>query len=176
MKQRIGIAMALVCEPELLIADEPTTALDVTIQAQILELMKNLKRELNTSVIMITHDLGIVAEMCDKVSVVYAGEIVETGMVEDVFARENNHPYTEGLFKCLPRLDGDEKRLSPIEGFMVDSANLPKGCKFHERCSKAMDICSKEIPPVYRRGTHCISCFRYAQWGKGDGLGGKCVD
>ena len=119
---------------------------------------------------------GIVAEMCDKVSVVYAGEIVETGMVEDVFARENNHPYTEGLFKCLPRLDGDEKRLSPIEGFMVDSANLPKGCKFHERCSKAMDICSKEIPPVYRRGTHCISCFRYAQWGKGDGLGGKCVD
>ena len=168
MKQRVGIAMALICEPELLIADEPTTALDVTIQAQILELMRNLKEEFNTSMIMITHDLGIVAETCDKVSIVYAGEIVETGTIEDVFTRENNHPYTKGLFNCIPKLDSYEKRLSPIEGFIVDPTNLPGGCKFHERCANAMKICSEQCPPVYQNGTHCIKCFLYDKWENGE--------
>lgn len=164
MKQRIGIAMALVCQPDLLIADEPTTALDVTIQAQILELMLNLKREFNTAMIMITHDLGIIAETCDSLSVMYAGEIVEAGTVEDVFTRINNHPYTAGLFNCIPKLDSDERRLTPIEGFVVDPTNLPQGCKFHERCPYATDRCKKELPPSYQKGTHAIKCFRYEAW------------
>ncbi|MDO5346610.1 MAG: ABC transporter ATP-binding protein [Lachnospiraceae bacterium] len=166
MKQRVGIAIALICEPDLLIADEPTTALDVTIQAQILQLMKELKEELNTAMIMITHDLGIVAETCDSVSVMYAGEIVETGTVEDVFERKNNHPYTQGLFNCIPKLDAEEERLTPIEGFVVDPTHLPCGCKFHERCPYATERCEKELPGDYQRGTHKMKCFRYEQWGK----------
>ncbi len=166
MKQRVGIAIALVCQPDLLIADEPTTALDVTIQAQILQLMKELKRDFNTAMIMITHDLGIVAETCDSVSVMYAGEIIETGKVEDVFKREENHPYTTGLFNCIPKMESNEKRLTPIEGFVVDPTNLPTGCKFHDRCPYAADRCALELPEDYTKGTHTIKCFRYEAWGK----------
>ena len=166
MKQRVGIAIALVCQPSLLIADEPTTALDVTIQAQILDLMLNLKKELNTAVIMITHDLGIVAQTCDSISVMYAGEIVESGSVESIFRRKNNHPYTEGLFNCIPKLDSDERRLVPIEGFVVDPTHLPLGCKFHERCRYATQRCCEEIPPVYKWNTHSVKCFLYEQMEK----------
>lgn len=166
MKQRIGIAIALVCQPDLLIADEPTTALDVTIQAQILQLMRELKQNFNTAMIMITHDLGIVAETCDSVSVMYAGEIIESGTVEDVFQKIDNHPYTVGLFNCIPKLDSTEKRLTPIEGFMVDPTNLPTGCKFHDRCPYATERCSSELPKGYKKGTHEIKCFRYEHWGK----------
>ena len=166
MKQRIGIAIALVCQPDMLIADEPTTALDVTIQAQILQLMRELKQNFNTAMIMITHDLGIVAETCDSVSVMYAGEIIESGTVEDVFQKIDNHPYTVGLFNCIPKLDSTEKRLTPIEGFMVDPTNLPTGCKFHDRCPYATERCGSELPKGYKKGTHEIKCFRYEHWGK----------
>lgn len=166
MKQRIGIAIALVCQPDLLIADEPTTALDVTIQAQILQLMRELKQNFNTAMIMITHDLGIVAETCDSVSVMYAGEIIESGTVEDVFQKIDNHPYTVGLFNCIPKLDSTEKRLTPIEGFMVGPTNLPTGCKFHDRCPYATERCGSELPKGYKKGTHEIKCFRYEHWGK----------
>lgn len=166
MKQRIGIAIALVCQPDLLIADEPTTALDVTIQAQILQLMRELKQNFNTAMIMITHDLGIVAETCDSVSVMYAGEIIESGTVEDVFQKIDNHPYTVGLFNCIPKLDSTEKRLTPIEGFMVDPTDLPTGCKFHDRCPYATERCGSELPKGYKKGTHEIKCFRYEHWGK----------
>lgn len=166
MKQRIGIAIALVCQPDLLIADEPTTALDVTIQAQILQLMRELKQNFNTAMIMITHDLGIVAETCDSVSVMYAGEIIESGTVEDVFQKIDNHPYTVGLFNCIPKLDSTEKRLTPIEGFMVDPTNLPTGCKFHDRCPYATERCGSKLPKGYKKGTHEIKCFRYEHWGK----------
>lgn len=166
MKQRIGIAIALVCQPDLLIADEPTTALDVTIQAQILQLMRDLKKDFNTAMIMITHDLGIVAETCDSVSVMYAGEIIETGTVEDIFEKIHNHPYTIGLFNCIPKLNSNEKRLTPIEGFVVDPTHLPSGCKFHDRCPYATARCSEENPASYRKGTHQIKCFRYENWGK----------
>lgn len=166
MKQRIGIAIALVCQPDLLIADEPTTALDVTIQAQILQLMRELKQNFNTAMIMITHDLGIVAETCDSVSVMYAGEIIESGTVEDVFQKIDNHPYTVGLFNCIPKLDSTEKRLTPIEGFMVDPTNLPTGCKFHDRCPYATERCGSELPKGYKKGAHEIKCFRYEHWGK----------
>mgnify|MGYP004689727653 FL=1 len=166
MKQRIGIAIALVCQPDLLIADEPTTALDVTIQAQTLQLMRELKQNFNTAMIMITHDLGIVAETCDSVSVMYAGEIIESGTVEDVFQKIDNHPYTVGLFNCIPKLDSTEKRLTPIEGFMVDPTNLPTGCKFHDRCPYATERCGSELPKGYKKGTHEIKCFRYEHWGK----------
>ncbi|MBO5520779.1 MAG: ABC transporter ATP-binding protein [Eubacterium sp.] len=168
MKQRVGIAIALVCQPDLLIADEPTTALDVTIQAQILQLMKELKKNFNTALIMITHDLGIVAETCDSVSVMYAGEIVETGTVEDIFSKQDNHPYTTGLFNCIPKLDSNEKRLTPIEGFVVDPTNLPKGCKFHDRCPHATERCAAELPQDYTKGTHTVKCYLYENWGKGD--------
>ena len=166
MKQRIGIAIALVCQPDLLIADEPTTALDVTIQAQILQLMRELKQNFNTAMIMITHDLGIVAETCDSVSVMYAGEIIESGTVEDVFQKIDNHPYTVGLFNCIPKLESTEKRLTPIESFMVDPTNLPTGCKFHDRCPYATERCGSELPKGYKKGTHEIKCFRYEHWGK----------
>lgn len=161
MKQRVVIAMALACEPELLISDEPTTALDVTIQAQVLSLMRELKNKLNTSMIMITHDLGIVAQTCDKVAVMYAGEIVESGTVMDVFSKEQHHPYTEGLFGSIPRLKSKKARLKPIQGMMPDPANLPKGCKFSSRCEKCMDICKKKEPPIYQNGTQKIKCFLY---------------
>ncbi|WP_434309391.1 ABC transporter ATP-binding protein [Hominifimenecus sp. rT4P-3] len=143
MKQRIVIAIALACNPELLIADEPTTALDVTIQAQVLDMMNDLKRELGTAMLLITHDLGVVAEMCDRVSIIYAGEIVETGTVAHIF-NEYMHPYTEGLFASLPRLAGKEKRLKAIRGLMPDPADLPKGCKFAPRCPYAKEACSRQ--------------------------------
>ena len=170
MKQRVVIAMALACEPELLIADEPTTALDVTIQAQVLLMMQSLKERLRTSMIMITHDLGIVAMTCDKVAVMYAGEIVEYGMVEDIFEGKVNHPYTVGLFGSIPNMEQESERLSPIEGLMPDPTNLPDGCKFSPRCPKCMDICRKQQPKDIYSGTHRVACYLFAN---GNDLGGK---
>jgi peptide/nickel transport system ATP-binding protein len=145
MKQRVVIAMALACNPQLLIADEPTTALDVTIQAQVLELMKDLKREFGASMLVITHDLGVVSEICDRVAIMYAGEIVESGSLEDIF--ENPlHPYTIGLFGSIPDIGKEVEFLSPIEGLMPDPADLPSGCKFHPRCKHAEPICSSQSP------------------------------
>ena len=160
MKQRVVIAMALACRPELLLADEPTTALDVTIQAQVLDMMESLKEKLNTSMILITHDLGIVAGMCDRVAVVYAGEIVEQGTTEEVF-NFPGHPYTLGLFQSLPRLDSTEKRLKPINGLMPDPTNLPEGCKFYDRCPYACEKCKEKEPEMreYRPG-HFVRCIR----------------
>lgn len=145
MKQRVVIAMALACNPELLIADEPTTALDVTIQAQVLEMMTKLKEKLDTAMILITHDLGIVAQMCDKVAIVYAGEIVEMGTAEHIFDRPM-HPYTTGLFNALPSLAGEQTRLKPIHGLVPDPTSLPEGCKFHTRCPYANEDCKKAVP------------------------------
>ncbi len=159
MKQRVVIAMALACNPELLIADEPTTALDVTIQAQVLEMMNNLKTELGTSMILITHDLGIVAETCDNVAIVYAGEIVEYGTAEEIFDH-TAHPYTIGLFNSIPGANKKARRLNPIKGLMPDPSNLPSGCKFHERCPYATKRCSHDIPDYrYRSDTHYTRCF-----------------
>lgn len=141
------IAIALSCNPELLIADEPTTALDVTIQAQVLEMIGELKDKFNTAMILITHDLGIVAEVCDQVAVVYAGEIVEMGDREDIFDRPA-HPYTNGLFAALPSLAGDQKRLKPIKGLTPNPADLPEGCKFWPRCPYASEECRKNNPPL----------------------------
>ncbi len=147
MKQRVGISVALACEPELLIADEPTTALDVTIQAQVLSMMQDLKQKLDMSMVLITHDLGVVAEMCDDVAVMYAGEIIESGTVDDLFLSEKRHPYTEGLFGSIPDIDREERRLHPIDGLMPDPVDLPEGCKFHPRCTRCMEICRTEKPP-----------------------------
>ena len=161
MKQRVVIAMALACKPELLLADEPTTALDVTIQAQVLEMMQNLKEKLGTSVVMITHDLGVVADNCQSVAVVYAGEIVEYGTVEHIF-EETAHPYTLGLFGSLPKLDATEPRLKPIKGLMPDPTNLPVGCKFNERCPDATAECAAK-PPETKEITpgHFVKCYKY---------------
>lgn len=159
MKQRIVIAMALACNPELLLADEPTTALDVTIQAQVLEMMQDLKDKMGTSVILITHDLGVVAQFCSSVAVVYAGEIVEYGTAEDIFAR-TKHPYTMGLFNSLPRLNSTERRLKPIRGLMPDPANLPVGCAFCDRCPHAEDRCFQEKPAMREvEPGHMVRCF-----------------
>ena len=147
MSQRVMIAIALACEPKLLIADEPTTALDVTIQAQILELMMELKDKLGMAIIMITHDLGVVASMCDKIAVMYAGRIVEYGTTEDIFYR-SSHMYTKGLIRSIPRLDTKEhERLVPIEGTPVDLLNPPAGCPFAPRCEACMKICLNQMPP-----------------------------
>lgn len=146
MRQRVMIAIALACEPKLLIADEPTTALDVTIQAQILELMMELKEKLGMAIIMITHDLGVVANMCDKIAVMYAGKVVEYGTTDDIFYRPS-HEYTKGLLRSIPRLDEKEKtRLVPIEGSPVDMLNPPAGCPFAPRCDSCMKICLKQMP------------------------------
>lgn len=161
MKQRIVIAMALACDPELLIADEPTTALDVTIQAQVLDLVGELKERLGTSMMIITHDLGIVAEVCDTVAVVYAGEIVEQGTVRDIFNGEQHHPYTVGLFGAIPDINSKAKRLNPIEGAMPDPLDLPTGCKFHPRCKHCAEICKTEQPPVCTFGTQQIACHMF---------------
>ena len=160
MKQRVVIAMALACKPELLLADEPTTALDGSIQAQVLDMMRNLQQTLNTSVILITHDLGIVAEMCEKVAIIYAGEIVEYGSAEDIFDHRQ-HPYTEGLFGSIPTLQTTAKRLSPIKGMMPDPANLPDCCKFAERCPYASDECRKAVPGMTEVSPgHTVRCVR----------------
>lgn len=158
MKQRVVIAMALACHPELLLADEPTTALDVTIQAQVLDMMNNLKKTYQTALIMITHDLGITAEMCQKVAVIYAGEVVEYGKVEDIF---NNplHPYTVGLLGSIVDLKKDVDRLNPIKGMMPDSTNLPVGCNFNERCPHCVQSCFEAKPEVREISSgHFVKC------------------
>ena len=165
MKQRVVIAMALCCEPELLIADEPTTALDVTIQAQVLAMIQDLRERLGMSMLMITHDLGIVAQTCDDVAVMYAGKIVESGRAEDIFLGKSHHPYTVGLFESIPDLDTRTRRLNPIHGLVPDPTNLPKGCYFSPRCNHCMDIC-KEIPPApVTDGTHTICCHLFSNRG-----------
>lgn len=160
MRQRVMIAIALACEPKLLIADEPTTALDVTIQAQILELMMELKYKLGMAIIMITHDLGVVAHMCEKIAVMYAGKIVEYGSAEDIFYNPR-HQYTKGLIRSIPRLDTrDHERLIPIEGTPVDMLNPPKGCPFAPRCEECMKICLREMPPVTEfNEVHYTQCW-----------------
>ena len=158
MKQRVVIAIALACSPELLIADEPTTALDVTIQAQVLELMRKLKAELNTSTILITHDLGVVAEMCDKVAIMYCGMIMEYGTLRDVY-KNPAHPYTQGLFDSLPDLDTEVPRLKPIPGMVPDPTELPAGCPFENRCARATERCKTECPKLRTlSGTHTVRC------------------
>ena len=167
MKQRVIIAIALACNPQLLIADEPTTALDVTIQAQVLSLMKELKDKYNTSMLLITHDLGIVAEVCDEVSIMYAGKIIEHGNLEDIFEKAK-HPYTEGLFNSLPNIASRKEMLKPIPGLMPDPTNLPSGCPFHPRCSYAKDICSTRVPvKTSISATHFVECLAYE---KGTGV------
>ncbi|MGI6074959.1 MAG: ABC transporter ATP-binding protein [Pyramidobacter sp.] len=153
MKQRVVIAIALACDPTLLIADEPTTALDVTIQAQVLELMHELKEKFRTSMIMITHDLGIVAEMCDKVAIMYAGRVVEYGTTEAIY-NHRLHPYTEGLFNSLPSLDTEQEELQVIHGLMPDPTNLPSGCCFHPRCPYATEQCSIQSPEMVQVSPH----------------------
>lgn len=159
MKQRVIIAIALACNPQVLIADEPTTALDVTIQAQILDVMKSLKDKFEMSMIMITHDLGIVAEVCDEVSIIYSGRIVEHGTVEEVF-NNTRHPYTEGLFRSLPRINDEREMLVPIPGMMPDSMELPKGCTFWPRCQYSIERCREEVPEkTHINQYHHVSCF-----------------
>ena len=163
MKQRVVIAIALACNPELLIADEPTTALDVTIQAQMLELMKGLKDQYDTSMIMITHDLGIVAEICDKVAIMYAGNVVEYGDKVDIFTPEKpHHPYTVGLFDSIPDIYHEQEELKIIKGLTPDPTNLPSGCTFHPRCPYACEECSKQVPKhLDVEPGHTISCHRF---------------
>ena len=167
MKQRVVIAIALACSPKLLIADEPTTALDVTIQAQVLELMKDLINNRDMSMLMITHSLGIVAEICDDMAVMYAGRIVEKGTVDDVF-NSMRHPYTEGLFNSLPNLKEQGEMLEPIKGLMPDPADLPPGCTFAPRCPYATEACSASVPELQAvdgSKTHFVACHAYARPG-----------
>ena len=159
MKQRVVIAMALACNPDLLIADEPTTALDVTIQAQVLEMINSLKEEFQTSMIMITHDLGVVAETCDTVAVTYAGEIIEYGTLEDIFDHPT-HPYTVGLFHALPDMNEGFDRLSPIDGLPPDPTNLPQGCRFSPRCPYTTEECKQAVSDVQISKTHLCRCLR----------------
>lgn len=161
MRQRVGIAIALACRPSVLIADEPTTALDVTIQAQVLKLTKQLKDDYDTSLILITHDLGVVAKMCDEVAIMYAGRIVEQGTLEQIF-NETKHPYTQGLFDSLPNINNRVQALKPIKGLMPDPSNLPEGCAFAPRCPYACDVCRNIQPKkrVFEDG-HFVWCTRY---------------
>ncbi len=163
MKQRVVIAIALSCNPMLLIADEPTTALDVTIQAQVLALIEELQEKQNTSMIMITHDLGVVACTCDKVGIMYAGELVEFGTLEDIFDGKEHHPYTNGLFHAIPNLKVASKRLNAIDGMMPDPTKLPEGCAFAPRCHECLDICRKQKPGYCQMGSHSIKCFRFGE-------------
>ena len=159
MKQRVIIAIALACKPKLLIADEPTTALDVTIQAQILELIRDLRNRDNASMLLITHDLGVVAQNCDYVGIIYAGELVEYGTVREVY-KNPRHPYTQGLLGSIPSLATNVRRLQAIDGLMPDPTNLPKYCKFAERCKYATDECRKGVPEVVKlEGTHSVRCI-----------------
>jgi len=163
MRQRVMIAMALSCHPELLIADEPTTALDVTIQAQILDLLRKLRKELGTSIMLITHDLGVVAEMADRVAVMYAGKIVEKAGVEELFANPL-HPYTEGLLKSIPKMEGNKEKLYAIEGVVPNPLHLPPGCRFEPRCPHAQDICRQKEPALEKVGPNrWVSCWRQAE-------------
>ena len=165
MKQRVVIAIALACEPKLLLADEPTTALDVTIQAQVLEMMKELKEKLNTAMILITHDLGVVAEICDRVAIMYAGEVIEIGALEDIFEGERHHPYTEGLFGSIPDLTVKTRRLNPIEGLMPDPTALSPGCPFSVRCPKRAAVCGDAPPQMKEWGSHGIKCHLFGGQG-----------
>jgi len=159
MKQRVLIAMALACNPKLLIADEPTSALDVTIQAQVLDLINGLRERLGMSLLLITHDLGVVAETCDRVMIMYAGSIVESGSIRAVY-KNIKHPYTKGLFGSIPRLDIETERLDPIKGMMPDPANLPQGCAFCERCPNAIEECKTQRPKLTDIGDgHMVACF-----------------
>ncbi|MDO4785843.1 MAG: ABC transporter ATP-binding protein [Fretibacterium sp.] len=157
MKQRVGIAIALACAPRLLIADEPTTALDVTIQAQVLDMIRELKNRLDTSVMLITHDLGVVAQNCDTVAILYAGTLMEYGALRDVF-KDPRHPYTVGLFQSIPSLDSKADRLRPIKGLMPDPTNLPPGCSFSERCPHRCDACALPVPLTDVGGAHAVRC------------------
>lgn len=161
MRQRAMIAMALSCNPQLLIADEPTTALDVTVQAQILKLMKNLKQELNMAMMFITHDLGVVAKMAQRVVVMYAGKVVEEGTVYEIF-EQPLHPYTKGLLECIPRVDQKRGMLSIIKGSVPSPLRFPEGCRFAPRCKEAMDVCRKEIPPLELHQQHLVACWLFS--------------
>lgn len=159
MRQRVGIAAGIAMNPELLIADEPTTALDVTIQAQILELMKKLKTEYDTSLLMITHNLGIISELCENVSVIYGGRIIEYGSVKEVFGNPT-HPYTKGLLGAIPSLEGKKERLNAIPGKIANATNIPPGCAFHPRCEKCTGKCSTDIPEMIKlNDDHYVACF-----------------
>ena len=164
MRQRVVIAIALVCNPELLIADEPTTALDVTIQAQVLAIIRDLQKKLGTAMVLITHDLGIVAKMCDKVAIMYAGEMVEQGSIEDILTGDFHHPYTLGLLGSIPNLEEDTDRLKPIPGLMPAPNALPEGCRFHPRCEHCMEICRHKAPEQhYERDGHYVACHLFAK-------------
>ena len=168
MKQRVVIAIALSCNPSLLIADEPTTALDVTIQAQILELMKDLKKKYQSSMIMITHDLGIVAEICEKVAIMYAGGVLEYGSVFDIY-KDPRHPYTHALFDSIPDVNKEQDRLKVITGLPPDPANIPEGCPFHPRCPHCMERCRTEKPEkVQVNENHWVRCFLAGQEGRNE--------
>ncbi len=163
MRQRAMIAMELSCRPFLLIADEPTTALDVTIQAQILRLIKEMKKEFHTSILLITHDLGVIAEMCDRVAVMYAGSIVEQARVEEIF-EDPKHPYTKGLWGAIPRIDEEKESLAVIPGMVPDLSQPPEGCKFHPRCSFRFDPCDQIVPPLFQASSgHFVACFLYGE-------------
>ena len=164
MRQRVVIAMALACNPALIIADEPTTALDVTIQAQVLELMRNLKEEFSTAMIMITHDLGVVGEVCDDVAVMYGGKLVEKGSIEQIFGNAR-HPYTIGLFRCIPDIEEESSVIHPIEGLMPEALDLPGGCCFHPRCPHCMDICRTAVPEVWEQDGHKVMCHLFQAGG-----------
>ncbi|MBQ9685607.1 MAG: ABC transporter ATP-binding protein [Oscillospiraceae bacterium] len=166
MKQRVVIAIALSCRPSLLIADEPTTALDVTIQAQILELMKDLKKQYQSSMIMITHDLGIVAEICDNVAIMYAGCVLEYGSVFEIY-KDPRHPYTRALFDSIPDVNRDQERLKVINGLPPDPTDIPAGCPFHPRCPHCMERCKTEKPEaVHLNETHWVKCFLAREEGR----------
>ncbi len=165
MRQRVMIAMALACHPSLLIADEPTTALDVTIQAQILDLLRKLQQDLGMAIMLITHDLGVVAELVKKVVVMYAGVVVEKADVKDLFAKPL-HPYTQGLLTSMPRLDQEQEKLNVIPGAVPNPLNLPSGCRFHTRCQQCMEICRQEEPPIFKDNGREVRCWLYREGGK----------